>query len=235
MTIFVHRVARSRGTSDGLLTAPSTPGRLLLGSRRRARDAERLARARAPRNRDRNAITRLHREHYGRGATTTRTVFQRNHVVAFLEDIYTALERTLINADDWDQVKATRQSFQMAMRGPFSEAVEEITGRKVIAFMSQVHLDPDMAAEIFVRGRGSPGRAPEATRAAEAPGAPPTAAPSSSTRSPHSATQRDERMAARRDSKSYPPLWRTPLTKKVGVPLTPLRTPLRKSSRTRAA
>lgn len=38
----------------------------------------------------------------------------------------------------------------MAMRGPFSEAVEEITGRKVIAFMSQVHLDPDMAAEIFV-------------------------------------------------------------------------------------
>ena len=38
----------------------------------------------------------------------------------------------------------------MAMRGAFSEAVEEITGRKVIAFMSQVHRDPDMAAEIFV-------------------------------------------------------------------------------------
>jgi hypothetical protein len=29
-----------------------------------------------------NAITRLHRDRYGRGATTTRTVFQRNHVVA---------------------------------------------------------------------------------------------------------------------------------------------------------
>jgi len=36
-----------------------------------------------------NAITRLHREHYGRGATTTRTVYQRNHIVSFLEDIYT--------------------------------------------------------------------------------------------------------------------------------------------------
>ena len=35
------------------------------------------------------AITRLHREHYGRGATVTRTVFQRNYVIAFLEDIYT--------------------------------------------------------------------------------------------------------------------------------------------------
>jgi uncharacterized protein YbcI len=97
-----------------------------------------------------NAITRLHRERYGRGATTTRTVFQRNHIVAFLEDIYTPLERTLIDADDWEQVKATRQSFQMAMRPEFIKAVEEITGRTVIAFMSQVHLDPDLAAEIFV-------------------------------------------------------------------------------------
>ncbi len=36
-----------------------------------------------------NAISRLHREHYGRGATTTRTIVHRNHVVSFLEDIYT--------------------------------------------------------------------------------------------------------------------------------------------------
>lgn len=97
-----------------------------------------------------NAITRLHRDRYGRGATTTRTVFHGNRIIVFLEDIYTAVERTLIDAGDFEQVKATRQSFQMAMRGPFSEAVEEITGRKVIAFMSQVHLDPDMAAEVFV-------------------------------------------------------------------------------------
>ena len=35
-----------------------------------------------------NAITRLHRDRYGRGATTTRTVFQGNRIVVFLEDIY---------------------------------------------------------------------------------------------------------------------------------------------------
>ena len=38
----------------------------------------------------------------------------------------------------------------MAMRAEFSAAVEEITGRKVIQFMSQVAFDPDMAAEVFV-------------------------------------------------------------------------------------
>jgi uncharacterized protein YbcI len=97
-----------------------------------------------------NAITRLHREHYGRGATTTRTIYQRNHVVCFLEDIYTPVERTLIEADRSEDVRRTRQVFQDAMSKTFTAAVEDITGRKVIAFMSQVHIDPDLAAEIFV-------------------------------------------------------------------------------------
>jgi uncharacterized protein YbcI len=96
------------------------------------------------------AITRLHREHYGRGASVTRTVFQRNFVIAFLEDIYTPLEKTLLKDGRQDDVKQTRQLFQMAMQPAFCEAVEEITGRKVIQFMSQVAFEPDMAAEIFV-------------------------------------------------------------------------------------
>jgi uncharacterized protein YbcI len=97
-----------------------------------------------------NAITRLHRDHYGRGATTTRTIYQRDYLVVFLEDIYTPVERTLVNAGQEDEVKRTRQAFQMAMREAFSQAVEEITGRRVLQFMSQVSFEPDIAAEIFV-------------------------------------------------------------------------------------
>ena len=97
-----------------------------------------------------NAITRLHRDHYGRGATTTRTLYQRNHLIVFLEDIYTPVERTLIDAGSREDVQRTRQAFQNAMRDRFTEAVEGITGRTVIQFMSQVSFDPDMAAEIFV-------------------------------------------------------------------------------------
>jgi uncharacterized protein YbcI len=97
-----------------------------------------------------NAITKLHRDHYGRGATTTRTIFHRNFVVALMEDIYTPVERTLIDAGEQEAVKSTRQIFQIAMQERFTAAVEEITGRKVIQFMSQVSFDPDMAAEMFV-------------------------------------------------------------------------------------
>ncbi len=109
-----------------------------------------------------NALVRMHRDYYGRGATRARTVIQRNYVVTFLEDIYTPLERTLIDAGEHEQVLTTRLAFQRAMEGRFSAAVEAVMERKVIAFMSQVHFDPDMAAEIFVLAPGAEDIAPEA-------------------------------------------------------------------------
>ena len=108
-----------------------------------------------------NAITRLHAEYHGRGARTTRTVIQRNYVITFLEDIYTPVERTLLEAGYDEQVKETRQTFQMAMRERFSAAVEEIMERKVIAFMSQSHVNPDYAAEIFILEPHGSDQAPE--------------------------------------------------------------------------
>ena len=108
-----------------------------------------------------NAITRLHRDHYGRGATAARTIIQRNYVVCFLEDIYTPVERTLIDAGRTETVRETRNTFQDAMGPKFREAVEEATGRTVVAFMSQVHFDPDMAAEVFVLAPQGDDGAPE--------------------------------------------------------------------------
>ena len=43
-----------------------------------------------------------------------------------------------------------RRSFQKAMEQQFKTVVEEATGRKVIAYMSQIHQNPDLAVEIFV-------------------------------------------------------------------------------------
>ncbi len=108
-----------------------------------------------------NGITRLHRDHYGRGATTVRTVMQRNYVMCMLEDIYTPVERTLIDAGRSDAVRETRAIFQDTMRPAFVDVVEKALDRKVVAFMSQVHFDPDMSAEIFVLEPEGDDRAPE--------------------------------------------------------------------------
>jgi uncharacterized protein YbcI len=97
-----------------------------------------------------NAITKMHREHFGRGAAFTRTVFERDYVIVFLHDIYTTVERTLIDDGELEAVRATRHAFQRSLGDQFTAAVEEHTGRHVVAFMSEVHIDPDVSAEIFV-------------------------------------------------------------------------------------
>ena len=97
-----------------------------------------------------NAISGLHRSHYGRGATRTRTVMGSDYVICFLEDVYTPVERTLIDAGRFDTVRATRNAFQDTMREKFSAAVEEAVGRKVIGFLSQVHVAPDLSIETFI-------------------------------------------------------------------------------------
>jgi uncharacterized protein YbcI len=100
-----------------------------------------------------NGLSKLHREHYGRGPNSVRTVFGHDHVVTFLEDIYTPLERTLVEAGETRAVEEVRRAFQRAMKDRFVAVVEEATGRTVRAFMSEVSLEPDISAEIFVLDR----------------------------------------------------------------------------------
>ncbi len=108
-----------------------------------------------------NVITKLHRDNYGRGPTRVRTVIGHDHVICFLEDIYTPAERTLIEAGEVEVVLEMRRAFQRAMEARFSDAVAQATGRKVRAFLSQTHIDPDISCEIFVLERDSAHPAPE--------------------------------------------------------------------------
>jgi uncharacterized protein YbcI len=97
-----------------------------------------------------NALAALYRERYGRGPTTARTIIQDSYAIGFLSDIYTPFERTLIEAGRHDVVRQTRTAFQAAIRDDFIRVVEEATGRTVVAFLSQIHFDPDLAVETFV-------------------------------------------------------------------------------------
>jgi uncharacterized protein YbcI len=108
-----------------------------------------------------NAITKLQRDHYGRGPESVRTVVGYDHIITLLENTFTPAERTLLDAGETDAVRNTRLAFQRAMETRFITAVEEISGRRVRAFLSQVSLDPDIAAEVFVLERGGAEQAPE--------------------------------------------------------------------------
>jgi len=60
------------------------------------------------------------------------------------------VERTLLDTGEVESVYQMRRSFQQAMEDEFRQVVEEATGRKVIAYMSSIHVDPDLAVEVFV-------------------------------------------------------------------------------------
>jgi uncharacterized protein YbcI len=89
-------------------------------------------------------------QYTGRGPTTARTSVGRDHVIVILHDTLTKGERTLANNGHAEDVLAMRKQYQRVFRAEATHNVEELTGRKVIAFLSDNHLDPDIGSEVFV-------------------------------------------------------------------------------------
>jgi uncharacterized protein YbcI len=109
-----------------------------------------------------NLIVRLVRENTGRGPSKARTTIRDNVVVVMLEQTLTKGEQNLVRKGREEKVIEIRHQFQEAMRDECTVALEELTGRKVLAFMSANHIDPDLGAEIFVLD-GPPDRAGDAS------------------------------------------------------------------------
>jgi uncharacterized protein YbcI len=97
-----------------------------------------------------NAAVQILAEFTGRGPTKARTSIRDDVVLILMQDTLTKAERSLLRAGQSDFVLETRHRFQTTMRADLVAAVERLSQRRVIAFMSTNHTDPDMAAEIFV-------------------------------------------------------------------------------------
>ena len=97
-----------------------------------------------------NAVVTVTRDYTGRGPTRARTTINETMVVVLLEDTLTRGERTLVDHDREQKVLELRSEFQSAMREELNAQVARLTGRTVVAMMSANHIDPDLAAEIFV-------------------------------------------------------------------------------------
>jgi uncharacterized protein YbcI len=95
-------------------------------------------------------LVQLHSRYYGKGPTKAKTHMVNGTVVCILRGGFTTVERTLVDTGQVESVYQMRRSFQQAMEQEFRDVVEEATGRKVIAYMSSIHVDPDLAVELFV-------------------------------------------------------------------------------------
>jgi uncharacterized protein YbcI len=95
-------------------------------------------------------VVQLLHEYTGRGPTKAKTVINDDVVTVLLADTLTKGERKLVENGASDRVLQLRHDYQLAMRDDLVALVEHELDRKVIAFMSQNHIDPDLAAEVFV-------------------------------------------------------------------------------------
>ncbi|MBW3654202.1 MAG: DUF2294 domain-containing protein, partial [Actinobacteria bacterium] len=88
--------------------------------------------------------------------TKAHTYFNDDVVTVVLRDTLTTGERSLVS-DDLDELVLTmRKAFQGTMRHDLIDGIETILGRKVTAFLSDNHIDPDIAVEIFLLAPSGP-------------------------------------------------------------------------------
>ena len=97
-----------------------------------------------------NRIVAFMREHYGRGPIKAKTYVLDNLIVCVLSDGFTAIERTMMEGGEPERVLDMRRDFQRMMKARYSEMIEALTGRKMLAFLSQAHIEPDLTIEMFL-------------------------------------------------------------------------------------
>jgi uncharacterized protein YbcI len=95
-------------------------------------------------------IVRLQSEYYGKGPTKARTYIVDDLVVVVLEESFTRAEKTLAERGEREAIQHIRRRFQQQMADSFISIVEQATGRRVRAFMSETDIDQDVSVETFL-------------------------------------------------------------------------------------
>jgi uncharacterized protein YbcI len=104
------------------------------------------------------SIVAILREHYGRGPMKAKTYALDDIVVVVMRGSgFTPLEQTIMDSGEPDRVVAMREDFQRVMAQRYRETIERLTGRNVVAFLSQAHVEPDITMEIFFIDGPMPG------------------------------------------------------------------------------
>jgi uncharacterized protein YbcI len=104
------------------------------------------------------SIVAILREHYGRGPMKAKTYALDDIIVVVMRGSgFTALEQTIMDSGQPDRVVAMREEFQKVMAKRYGETIRELTGRNVVAFLSQAHVEPDITIEIFFVDGALPG------------------------------------------------------------------------------
>jgi uncharacterized protein YbcI len=96
------------------------------------------------------SIVAILRDRYGRGPLTAKTYALDDLIVVVTRDTgFTALEQTIMDHDEASLVVTMRRDFEHDMAKLYTETIERLTQRTVLAFLSQAHVEPGITMETF--------------------------------------------------------------------------------------
>lgn len=110
-----------------------------------------------------NEMVRAQKEFFGKGPTRAKSYILDDMLFIVMRGGMTTAEKTMLEFGHPDQVRHFRQLFENEMTGRLTDMVEQITGRKVATYQSQVMFDPDVIVEMFVFDQPGSEDAREAT------------------------------------------------------------------------
>jgi uncharacterized protein YbcI len=97
------------------------------------------------------AMVGIYKTQFGRGPTHAYTNFSGpNALVCTLEGTLTPVEQTMVEIGQEQRLRELRMMFQHTAEAKFRGAVEEATGRRVVAFTSGMDVNADIATEYFL-------------------------------------------------------------------------------------
>ena len=98
-----------------------------------------------------DGVVRLLRDFAGKGPTSCKAHWAGPDIlVVMLRGGFSVAEQTLFEGGHGQAVRESRMKLQDTLEARMSAMIEELTGRKVVAFMNASHQDPDLTAELFV-------------------------------------------------------------------------------------
>jgi uncharacterized protein YbcI len=97
-----------------------------------------------------NAMVRMQKEFFGKGPTKAKSYMFDDLLLVVMREGLTTAEKTMLEFGHPNQVRQFRQLFQDEMTEKLTTMVQDLTGRRVVNYQSQVLFDPDMSLEIFV-------------------------------------------------------------------------------------
>ena len=97
-----------------------------------------------------NEMVHAQKEFFGKGPTHAKSYLLDDLLIIVMRGGLTTAEKTMLDFGQTDLVRQFRQLFENEMTGRLTGMVEQLTGRRVATYQSQVMFDPDVVVEMFV-------------------------------------------------------------------------------------